>query len=53
MTSTYKTTVLFGRWDLGPGSIRLFGLLFLVAAVGFVVAAIGMVNRYRMVAITL
>lgn len=39
----FKTTVLFDRVDLGSVGIRIFGLFFLVATVGFVVAAIGMV----------
>jgi hypothetical protein len=38
----YKTTVLFGRIDLGSVGIRIFGVLFLVATIGFVIAAIGM-----------
>jgi hypothetical protein len=36
----YKTTVLGGRWDLGQAGIGFFGVLWGVAAVGFVVAAI-------------
>lgn len=35
----YKTTLLGGRWDLGPGGIRVFGLLWAGAAVGFLIAA--------------
>jgi hypothetical protein len=38
----YKTTVLFSRVDLGSVGIRIFGLLFLVVTVGFVIAAVGM-----------
>lgn len=38
----YKTTVLGGRWDLGTGGISLFGALWLVPALGFVVAAVGL-----------
>ncbi len=38
----YKTTLLYGRWDVGPGGMRLVGLLYLVAVVGFIVAAIGL-----------
>jgi hypothetical protein len=38
----YKTTLLWGRWDVGPTGIRLFGVLNLVATVGFIVAAIGL-----------
>jgi hypothetical protein len=33
----YKTTLLGGRWDLGAGGIWVFGALWAVAAVGFVV----------------
>jgi hypothetical protein len=36
----YKTTVLGGRWDLGQGGISFFGVLWAVAALGFVVATI-------------
>lgn len=38
----YKTTLLYGRWDIGPAGIRLVGLLFLVVAVIFIIAAIGL-----------
>lgn len=38
----YKTTLLGGRWDLGAGGISLFGALWLVPALGFVVAAVGL-----------
>ncbi len=38
----YKTTVLGGRWELGEGGIEVFGVLWIVAAVGLVVAAAGM-----------
>jgi hypothetical protein len=37
----YKTTLLNGRWDIGPGGIRLFGFLCLLATLGFVFAAYG------------
>lgn len=36
----YKTTVLGGRWDLGASGIAVYGVLWAVAAVGFVVAAL-------------
>jgi hypothetical protein len=36
----YKTTVLSGRWDLGQVGMNFFGVLWAVAAIGFVVAAI-------------
>jgi len=38
----YKTTVLGGRWDLGAGGMALFGALWIVPAIGFVIAAIGL-----------
>jgi hypothetical protein len=37
----YTTTVLAGRVDIGTAGIRLFGLFWLVATVGYVVAGIG------------
>ncbi len=36
----YKTTVLGGRWDLGTSGIAVYGVLWAVAAIGFVVAAL-------------
>lgn len=36
----YKTTVLGGRWDLGELGIGIFGVLWAVAAIGFVVVPI-------------
>ncbi len=36
----YKTTVLGGRWDLGASGIAVYGALWAVAAIGFVVAAL-------------
>jgi hypothetical protein len=38
----YKTTVLGGRIDLGAGGIRVFGALWILAAIGFVAAALGL-----------
>jgi len=38
----YKTTLLGGRWDLGAGGMALFGALWLVPAIGFVVAAVAL-----------
>jgi hypothetical protein len=43
----YKTTVLGNRWDLGPVGIGIFGALWAVAAVGFVVSAIAMLTGSR------
>ncbi|HRW09865.1 MAG TPA: hypothetical protein P5121_32410 [Caldilineaceae bacterium] len=36
----YKTTVLGGRWDLGAGGIAAFGVLWGMAALGFVATAL-------------
>jgi hypothetical protein len=41
---TYKTTLLGGRWDVGSAGISVFGLLWAVAAVGFVAASVGMLT---------
>ena len=41
----YKTTLLGGRWDLGAAGIGIFGALWAVATVGFIVAAIGMLTN--------
>lgn len=35
----YKTTFLGGRWDVGAAGMRVFAVLWLVSALGFVVAA--------------
>lgn len=39
---SYKTTLLGGRWDLGEGGMAVYGALWAVAAVGFVIAAVAM-----------
>lgn len=39
---TYKTTLLGGRWDLGASGISVYGALWAVATVGFVLAAIAL-----------
>ncbi len=54
----YKTTLLGGLWDVGEAGIRVFGALWLVAAIGFVVAAYGLAAqqdwwRTAMVAVAL
>jgi len=38
----YKTTVLGGRWDLGIGGIAVYGALWAVAAIGFMVVAVAL-----------
>jgi hypothetical protein len=35
----YKTSLLNGSWEVGAGGMRLFGLLWLLAALGFLAAA--------------
>ncbi len=42
----YKTTVLGGRVDLGAGGIRVFGALWMLPAIGFVAAAIGLLEGW-------
>ena len=41
----YKTTLLSGRWDLGASGIRLFSVFWVIAAIGFVVAGIGIATQ--------
>lgn len=36
----YKTTMLGGRWEVGERGIWMFGALWVVPAVGFIVAAV-------------
>jgi hypothetical protein len=43
---TYKTTVLAGRFDVGERGTRVIGLLWLVAAVGFVAAGIAVLTLH-------
>ncbi|AKJ04452.1 hypothetical protein ATI61_101459 [Archangium gephyra] len=40
-TVPYKTTILNGRFELGDGGVRVFGILWLLAALTFAVAAVG------------
>ena len=40
----YKTTILAGRLDVGDTGARLIGLLWLLVAVVFIVAVIGLVT---------
>ena len=39
----YKNSLLNGRWKIGDIGMRIYGLLWLIATLGFVVAAVGMV----------
>jgi hypothetical protein len=43
----YKTTLLGGRWDLGEGGIRVFGVLWAVAAIGFFVGAMALMAGWN------
>jgi hypothetical protein len=38
----YKTTLLGNSWDVGPVGIGIFGAMWALAALGFIVAAIAM-----------
>ncbi len=54
----YKTTLLNGSWDVGQTGIAIFGALWAVAALGFVLNAVAMLARWTwaqpaLVAITL
>ena len=55
---SYKTTLLGGRWDIGENGIRIFGALWVVPAVVFIVAAVALLAgwewwRLVLVAVTL
>jgi len=43
----YKTTLLHGRWDLGAGGIRVFGVLWLLPAIGFVAVALALLAGWE------
>lgn len=43
----YKTALAGGRWEIGAAGMRLFSLLWLVAAAGFVLAALGLVLNWE------
>jgi hypothetical protein len=42
----YKTTILGGRIDLGEGGTRIFGALWIVPAVAFVIAALALLEGW-------
>lgn len=44
---SYKTTILNGRVDLGESGIYIFGGLWAIAAIGFVVTAVGLVINWK------
>lgn len=39
---SYKTTLIDGRWNLGEKGIRVFGALWIVPALGFILAAVAL-----------
>ncbi|KAA3660070.1 MAG: ABC transporter permease [Chloroflexi bacterium] len=41
----YKTVLVNGRFNLGATGMRLFSSIWLIAAVGFIVGAIGLVTN--------
>jgi hypothetical protein len=43
----YKTSILNGRMDLGESGIYIFGMLWALAAIGFVVTAVGLFTRWK------
>ena len=43
----YKTTLLENSWDVGAFGIGIFGAMWAVAAVGFIVSAIAMLTSSR------
>jgi hypothetical protein len=43
----YKTSILNGRMDLGESGIYIFGMLWALAAIGFVVTAAGLFTRWK------
>jgi hypothetical protein len=55
---SYKTTLLSGHWDLGRAGISVYGWLWVLPAVGFVVAAVALLAGWAwwnpvLVAVTL
>jgi hypothetical protein len=38
----YKTTLLVGRWEIGERGTRIFGVVWLVIMIGYVVGIIGL-----------
>lgn len=41
----YTTTLLNGSWDVGPTGLQVLGLVWLVAALGFVAVGFGIIVR--------
>lgn len=46
-TLPYRTTVLSGHLDLGPAGIQSVGVLWLLAALGFITVGVGLVWHGR------
>jgi len=44
---SYKTTLLSGRLDLGEGGSRVFGALWVLPAIGFIVAALALLEGWE------
>lgn len=42
----YKTRLFGGRWDVGTVGISLFGVLWLLPAIGFVAGAFGLLSGW-------
>ena len=42
----YKTTLLDARWDLGENGIRVFGALWVLPALGFVLSAMALLGSW-------
>lgn len=43
----YKTTLLGGLWDLGEKGISIFGAMWFVPAVGFIVVSVAMLVKWK------
>lgn len=44
---SYKTTLLGGRWDLGENGISIFGAMWVIPAVGFIVISAALLTKWR------
>jgi hypothetical protein len=42
----YKTTLLGGQWNLGANGIAVYGVLWALAAVGFIVAGVAVIASW-------
>ncbi len=43
---SYKTALFDGRWEVGEGGMRVFGALWAIAALGFVLAAVAWLSGW-------